>query len=74
MLKIAKIIHIRFNPQFKYMNFMYDILRAYHRPKKRQLQVGLIAQLAEHFAGIAEVALRVPIQEWIFLAFLALTD
>ena len=40
-------------------------------PQNDQLPVGLIAQLVEHCTGIAEVKVRIPIQEWIFQAFVA---
>ena len=40
-------------------------------PHNDLLPVGLTAQLGEHCTGIAEVRVRIPVQAWIFQAFLA---
>ena len=40
-------------------------------PHNDLLPVGLIAQLVEHCTGIAEVRVWIPVQAWIFQAFLA---
>ena len=41
-------------------------------PHNNQLQVGMIAQLVEHYTGIAEVRASNLFQAWTFLAFLAI--
>ena len=38
-------------------------------PHNDLLPVGLVAQLVEHCAGIAEVRIRIPLQAWIFRSF-----
>ena len=40
-------------------------------PHNNLLPVGLIAQLVEHCTGIAEARVGIPVQAWIFQAFLA---
>jgi len=54
------------------MNIIY--LHIYGRiidPHNNQLLVGLLVQLAKHCTGITETRVRIPVQTWIFQAFLA---
>ena len=47
---------------FHIFTFLYSTSLVYLEPKKYQLSVGLLAQLVEHWTGIAEVMGSNPIQ------------
>ena len=66
----SKFIHS--DPHFKYKNSYIIIIYLYiYGLIIDQLPVGLMAQLVEHWIDNAEVRVRIPVQAWIFQAFLA---
>ena len=62
------------NKAWKYiLNRLFINWRVYLEPTSRQLPVGLLAQLAEHCIGIAEVKGSNPVQAWMFFSGLIFT-
>ena len=73
-MRWSKFIHS--DAHFKYKNSCIIIIYLYIYgliidPHDDQLPVGLIAQLVEHCIDNAEVRVRIPVQAWIFQAFVA---